>query len=347
MSVYARLLVSCVAFTALAGCRRAASAPGPAGTVASPGSEVAATLDGTPITRAEVDERAKDRLLRVRQEEYEARKQALDELVGQRLLDKEAKARGISVDQLLKDEVDRQITPPSAEVVGQVYQQNRANFGTRTREQAEADIARALLERARAAYGQAFTSRLREKATLTIALDPPRATVIIPAEAPTLGPKDAKVTIVAFSDFQCPFCQRAQSVVDEVMKSFGGKVQLVHRDFPLDGHPQAMAAARAARCAGEQGRFWDYHHSLMVVRGDLSEADLRQRALGLKLDLAPFASCLGSDRHDASIRDGLEAGLKLGVNSTPTFFVNGQMLVGARPFEAFKDAIESELKRPS
>ena len=320
----------------------APGAPAPAG-----GPEVVATLDGAPITRDEVDERAKDRLLRVRQEEYEARKQALDELIRQRLLEKEAKSRGIPVAQLLKDEVDRQITAPPSETVAQLYEQNRARFGNRPRDQAEAEIEGALTERARSAKAESFTSKLREKATLTVSLDPPRTAVIVPAEAPTLGPKDAKVTIVAFSDFQCPYCQRAQSVIDEVMKSFGGKVQLVHRDFPLEGHSQAMVAARAARCAGEQGRFWEYHHSLMMVRGDLSEVDLRQRASGLKLDLAPFAACLGSERHDASIRDGLEAGLKLGVNSTPTFFINGQMLVGAKPFEAFKDAIEAELKRAS
>ena len=329
------------------GCQSKGPSPSPAASPAGGGSDVVATLDGSAITRAEVDERAKDRLLRVRQEEYEARKQALDELVGQKLLEKEAKSRGIPVAQLLKDEVDRQVPAPTPEMVAQVYEQNRAGFGNRPRDQAEADVVRALTERARGAYAQAFTNRLREKAALTVALDPPRATVIVPADAPTLGPQNAKVTIVAFSDYQCPYCQRAQSVIDQVMKSYGGKVQLVHRDFPLEGHAQAMVAARAARCAGEQGRFWDYHHSLMLVRGDLSEIDLRQRASGLKLELAPFASCIGSERHDASIRDGLEAGLKLGVNSTPTFFVNGQMLVGAKPFEAFKDAIEVELKRAS
>jgi protein-disulfide isomerase len=232
-------------------------------------------------------------------------------------------------------------------VVAQVYEQNRQGFGTRPREQAEAEIVKALNERARGGYTQAFTTRLREKANVAVTLEPPRTAVIVPGDAPTLGPAGAKVTIVAFADFQCPYCQRAQSTIDQVMKSYGGKVQLIHRDFPLEGHAHAFEAARAARCAGEQGRFWDYHHSLMVDKGDMSEPDLRQRALGLKLDLAPFSACLASDRHDASIRESLDAGLKLGVNSTPTFFVNGQMLVGAKPFDEFKDAIETELKRAS
>jgi protein-disulfide isomerase len=345
MRVHAGLFVLFVAAAATVGCPKATPAPGAAPSAGA--SEVVATLDGAPITQAEVDERAKERLMRVRQDEYEARREALDQLVGQKLLEKEAKSRGISVEQLLKDEVDRQIPAATPEMVNQVYQQNRAAFGNKPRDQVDAEIVRALAERARGAYGQAFTNKLREKATLSVALEPPRVAVVVPSEAPSLGPSRAKVTIVAFSDFQCPYCQRAQNVIDQVMKSYGGKVQLVHRDFPLDGHAQAFVAARAARCAGEQGRFWEYHHSLMVVRGDMSEADLRQRALGLKLDLTPFSSCLGSDRHDAAIRDGLEAGLKLGVNSTPTFFVNGQMIVGAKPFETFKDAIETELKRAS
>src|SRR5437867_2170959 len=89
----------------------------------------------------------------------------------------------------------------------------------------------------------------------------------IPASAPTLGPEGAPVTIVEFTDYQCPFCHRAQATIDQVMSTYAGKVQLVHRDFPLEGHPQAFPAARASRCAGEQGTFWDYHRSLMGAPG--------------------------------------------------------------------------------
>jgi protein-disulfide isomerase len=136
-------------------------------------------------------------------------------------------------------------------------------------------------------------------------------------------------------------------VIEQVLKTYGGRIQLVHRDFPLEGHPQAFDAARAARCAGEQGRYWEYHRSLMMERGDMTPPDLLARAKNLKLDQAPFTSCLASPRHDQAIKGGVEAGLRLGVNSTPTFFVNGRMLVGARPFEEFQEAIDEELKRSS
>ena len=306
-----------------------------------------ATLDGAAITLAEVDERAKDRLSRVRQQEYEVRKEALNEIIAERLFEKEARSRGITVEQLLKDEVDRQLPTPDPEQVARVYEQNRARFGTEPREQVEAELVRAFQERARAGQAEAFAQGLREKAQVAVTLSPPRSNVVVPAAEPTLGPSEAKVKIVAFADFQCPYCQRAQTVIDQVMKTYGGRVQLVHRDFPLDGHPQAFDAARAARCAGEQGRYWEYHRSLMVERGDMTAPDLLARARGVKLDVGPFTSCLGSERHDGAIREGVAAGQRLGVNSTPTFFVNGQMLVGARPFEDFQEAIDAELRRPS
>jgi hypothetical protein len=212
--------IALVALCALAwpacGAKPEATAPA-AKAMAAP--EVAATLDGAPISLAELDGRAENALLRVRQQEYELRRQALDELVAERLLEKEAQARGIGVEQLLKDEVDRQVTAPDPDQVKQVYEQNRARFGNRPRAEVEAELARAYQDRARASYREAFTSRLLEKARLDVSLEPPRTAVVSPTSAPTLGPEGATVTIVGFADFQCPYCQRAQSVIDQVMKT--------------------------------------------------------------------------------------------------------------------------------
>jgi protein-disulfide isomerase len=153
------------------------------------------------------------------------------------------------------------------------------------------------------------------------------------------------VTIVEFTDYQCPYCHRAQSTIEKVLSRFSGRVKLVHRDFPLDGHAQALPAARAARCAGEQGRFWDYHKNLMTASGDLSEADLETRAGTLKLNPTAFATCLASDRFDASIKESVEVGVKAGVTGTPAYFINGRMLTGARPYDDFQEVIEAELAR--
>jgi protein-disulfide isomerase len=304
---------------------------------------VVATVNGVAVTESEIDKRIEDRLTRLRQQEYDLRKQALDQLIGERLVEAEARSRGITTEQLLKDEVDRQVLPPSKTDVSRIFEQNSASLGKRPRAEAEAEIEQALMDRARSAHRESFARGLREKAKVVVSLEPPRSAVTVPAGAETLGPKDARITIVEFADYQCPFCHRAQSTVDKVMSTYAGKVQLVHRDFPLDGHPNAFPAARAARCAAEQGRFWDYHRSLMVETGDLSEADLKRRAEALKLDLVRFGACLASDRYDKAIQESLDAGLKLGVTGTPAFFVNGRLLTGARPFEDFAEIIDSEL----
>jgi protein-disulfide isomerase len=302
-----------------------------------------AEVDGSPIARGVLDQRVKNRLARLRQEEYEIRHQALEDLIGDQLLEKEAQSRGISTAELLKDEVDRQVKGPNPADVEAVYSQNRARFTGRTKEQAVAEIEKALRERELGQRREAFQAQLRAKAKILVHLEAPRQEMPVSASAPALGPPEAPVTIVEFTDYQCPYCHKAQSTIDKVLSRYAGKVQLVHRDFPLDGHSQALPAARAARCAGEQGRFWDYHHNLMTLPGDLSEADLAARAASLKLNPGAFSTCLASDRYDSSIRESMEAGAQAGVTGTPAYFINGRMIYGARPFEQFQEVIDAEL----
>lgn len=335
------------ALLALAACSRTPAAEKRAAEASPADDEVVAEVDGVAISRAELDKRAHSRLGRLRQEEYDLQRDILDEMIDERLLEKEARARGISTADLLKDEVDRQVSPPAPAEIEAVFEASKARLGGRTRQEVIPQIEKMLRERARAARRQQLLSQLREKAAVRLSLVPPRSEVAVPASAPVLGPAGAPITIVEFSDYQCPYCHRAQTTIDQVMSRYPGQVQLVHRDFPLDFHGQAVPAARAARCAGEQGRFWDYHRSLMTVPGDLSQADLLARAGRFKLDTGPFTACLASDRYDAAIRDSVEAGSRMGVSGTPTYFINGRMLSGARPFEEFRQIIEAELTRPS
>jgi protein-disulfide isomerase len=336
-SVFGALLVS----TACARSEAPKASGSPAASASS--TDVVATIDGKPILGRELDERAERRLSRLRQEEYEIRSQALEEMIGERLLEMEAKARGITTEGLLKDEVDQQLREPDAQLVQQVYEQNKARFPGKTKDQVVAEIRKALKDQARTQTRAELQRRLRAKSKVEVALQAPRTDMPVPAAAPVLGPNDAQVTIVQFTDYQCPYCHRAQATIDAVMSRYAGKVQLVHRDFPLDGHAQAFPAARAARCAGEQGKFWDYYRSLMTSPGSMDDKDLRARATTLKLDPAAFAGCLSSDRNDAVIRESVEAGVRAGVSGTPAYFINGRMISGARPFEAFQDIIEGEL----
>jgi len=200
-----------------------------------------------------------------------------------------------------------------------------------------------LRQQAAGSRAAAFQRELAKQAGLQILLAPPRSEVPLPATAPALGPLDARVTIVEFTDYQCPFCLRAQSTVDEILKRYSGKVRLVYRDLPLDFHTRAFAASRAARCAGDQDRFWEYHRDLLTTAGDYTDDGLKRRAASLGLDPAGFASCLASSKHDATIRDSVRDASRLGVKATPTFFINGRLLSGARPFADFEEVIEEEL----
>jgi protein-disulfide isomerase len=350
-----RLLLLLSLAPALAACSRsaerspgtaasAATAPGPSrSTGTADGSAVVAEIDGHAILAADLDRRAESRLGRLRQEEYEIRKQALDELIWERLLEKEAARRGVTTEALLAREVDGKAKGPSDSQIDTIYEQNKGRFAGQSREDAVARIRMVLTQRAREARRAAYDEELRRQAKVAVRLAVPRAAVDIPAGAPSTGPDSAPVTIVEFTDYQCPYCHRAQAVVDELLDRYRGKVRLVHRDFPLEGHPGAFPAARAARCAGEQGRFWPYHRSLMTVTGPLDDADLEKRAAAADLDASKFAACVASPRNDDAIRASLAEGEALGVTGTPAYFINGRMLSGARPIEDFAEVIDAEL----
>ena len=319
----------------------AAAAASPSPTVSGVG--VVAEVNGAPILMAELDQRAASRLARLRQEEYDIRRQALDALVAEKLVEAEAKKRGLSTEALLKKEVADKVEPLSPTAVLSIYEQNKARFGSTPKDQALAQIQDVLGQRAQAERKSTFEKELRSGARVAVRLDPPRATVAVPDGAPATGPASVPVSIVEFTDYQCPYCHRAQGVIEQVLARYPGKVRLVHMDFPLDGHPGALPAARAARCAGEQGRFWEFHKDLMTVNGSLDEADLKGRAQKLGLRAADFGSCLGSPRHDATIKASFAEGEALGVSGTPAYFVNGRLLSGARPVEDFAQVIDSEL----
>jgi len=152
------------------------------------------------------------------------------------------------------------------------------------------------------------------------------------------------VTIIEFSDFQCPFCFRAAPTVRQVLATYGDKIRLVYRHYPIPGHPQARPAAEASACAAEQGKFWEFHDRLFADQSKLSAADLKQDAAAIGLDAAKFDSCVTSGKYKADVDADIQAGEAAGVNGTPAFFVNGRLLSGAQPFESFKRVIDEELQ---
>jgi protein-disulfide isomerase len=162
---------------------------------------------------------------------------------------------------------------------------------------------------------------------------------------PSIGSSDAPVEVVVFSDFECPFCARFAQQTLAGLKDFvdAGRLRLVFRNFPLPFHSDAQKAAEAAECASEQGKFWEFHDRLFASQNDLAVASLKNYAKEMGLDSAGFDECLDSGRMAAEVQSDLADGEKAGVSGTPTSFVNGIIVVGAQPPEAFRKVIEQEL----
>jgi protein-disulfide isomerase len=325
----AALLVACAAW----GCSRPQAAT----------PLVAAEGVGLRILRSEVDAKAAGQILHLKLQENETRRAILEDMIYNELLKKEAEARHLTPDALLKAEVQYDQTPPKPEEVQAIYDRYRANLGNRTVQEATPQIVQAILEHRADEARAAFAKKLTEKWGVRIHLPPPRLDVKVPSDAPALGPANAPVTVVEFADYQCPFCQRAESQVETVLEKSGKKVRFVLLDFPLDKHTQALPAAEAAHCAADQGKFFEYRHSLLASPGEFSEEDLVQRADSLKLNLPTFKACLTSKRHEAEVKRSFEEAAALGVSATPTFFVNGLVVEGMVSPERLQELIDAEL----
>jgi protein-disulfide isomerase len=173
--------------------------------------------------------------------------------------------------------------------------------------------------------------------------NPAPVQVTVPANAPRKGAPDARVTVVVFSDFQCPYCTRGEQVLKQLTATYGDRVRVVFRNFPLPMHPAARTAAAAALAAHEQGKFWEYHDLLFAHQDALGREALEGYARQLGLDLTRFRAALDSGRFDADLAADLAEAARLGVTGTPTFFVNGRRIVGAQPFEVFKAQVDEAL----
>ncbi|MFQ5975248.1 MAG: thioredoxin domain-containing protein [Candidatus Hydrothermarchaeales archaeon] len=173
---------------------------------------------------------------------------------------------------------------------------------------------------------------------------PTQAPASLVDDDPSRGPDNAPVTIVEFSDFQCPYCARSAIVVHQIIDTYGNKVRFVYRDFPLSSiHPNAQKAAEAAECADEQGKFWELHDIIFTNQNKMGVNDLKQFAKDLGMDSNNFDECLDSGKYEAEVKKDMQDGINAGVTSTPTFFINGEKIVGAKPFSDFQQVIDSKL----
>jgi predicted DsbA family dithiol-disulfide isomerase len=328
------------------------SAPGPASTGAprrDPNAPVA-KLGSQVITNAELEKAAKPQLQRAEAEQaekvHQIQEQALDNLIEERLIAQKAKAENLTPEKLIDREVNSKIAEPSDTEIHALYDSTKAQGQQLPPfEQVKDQIVKYLKQRNSSQARKTFLDKLRAENKVEVLLPP----VLLPkvevaAEGESRGPSNAPVTIVEFSDYQCPFCSRAEEVVKKVMDSYKGKIRLFYRDYPLPFHAQAQKASEAALCAADQGKYWEMHEKLFASQQALQVPQLKEHAKGLGLDAAKFDKCLDAGDKAKVVEQSKKAGEELGVNGTPHFFINGRPLSGAQPFEKFKELIDLELK---
>jgi protein-disulfide isomerase len=314
-------------------------------------SQSVALLDGEAISQGELDEWIKEELFREQTEDlaaaevYELRSRSLQEMIDERVLEAEADRRGVSTEELLRREREA-LGPISDAQVTDFYEKNKQRMGGATRDQV-ADRIRRFLDDQR--DGE-VAAALRQRAKVEVLLEPPRITVA--AEGPSIGPAGAPVTIVEFSDFQCPYCARAGAIAKQIQERYPTQVHFVYRHLPLERiHPLARGAAEASACADAQGRFWDFHDKLFANQRALAPADLQRYAKELGLDTAAFDQCVKERKFQAQVDGDLAAAAEAAQGAgkpglgTPSFFVNGILLAGAKPIEDFYRVIDAELAR--
>jgi len=308
-------------------------------------SEAVAEVNGVTIKAAEIDKAIGMQIAKLEEQIYQLRQQKLEALIREKLLADEALKRGISVQALLDAEVTSKVPPVADQDIEAFYQANKAQI--KGEEAAVRQQIRSFLQNQKVStQRETFVKSLRSQAKVAVYLKAPpvyRAEVSV-AGAPFKGPEAAPVTIVEVTDFHCPYCKRVQPTLNEVLLKYPDKVKLVFRDFPIDQlHPNARKAAEAARCANEQGKFWPYHDKLMAGGTDASPEKLKEYAKELELDAGAFEQCLASGKYRAAVQKDVDEGTRLGVNGTPAFFINGRMLSGAQPTDAFAKVIDEEL----
>ncbi|MBX3025776.1 DsbA family protein [bacterium] len=319
-----------------------AAAPAAAAPATEAGSDVLATAGNKTITRADVEASVKSELGEVEAARYKILRGGVDELVATALFEQEATARGVSLEQLQQTEIVEKVPAPSDDDVKKLYEDNKEQLGGQSFDEVKEKLVEYMKSRSAQGRYTEYIAELKKKYPTKIALRPPTVDVAV-GELPPLGPADAKVTIIEFSDYECPFCKRAEASVEQVKETYGDKVRIAYRNYPLPFHQSARPAAQAALCANEQGKFWAMHDKLMAAK-DLSAANLQQIASDVGLDRKKFDECVAAERGKEMIEQDLAAGQAAGVNGTPAFFINGRLLDGAQPFEKFQEIIDEELE---
>jgi len=331
--------------TSSAGRRGSAPPPPP---VATGPNDALAIIDGVEVTLTDLDDLLGPQLGKMDFDYHSQRHQLIENAtrrhVRDRLLAAEAEERGITTEALVAEVVGDKATASDDEVRN-FYLQNQSQLGGRTFESIAPQIRDYLQGQVRETLLEDYAEELAAERDVEYVLGPFRVDLDLTG-APAIGPEDAPVTLVEFSDFECPYCKSFAPTLDQVKASYPDQVRIVFLQFPLrEIHPNAQKAAEASLCIHEQGKFWEAHDLFFAEQSALTVPELQEKAGQLGLDMAAFNACFESEKYVDSIEDDLRKGFEAGVNGTPAVFINGRPLPGgAVPFEMVAEIIDEELE---
>lgn len=305
---------------------------------------VLASVNGSNVLLGELEESLKAITYEYRSKVFEVEKRVLDEMIDDVLIAQEASRRGTTPQALVESEIAPKARKVDVFEASKFYNENKGQMGGQSFAAVKDDLMAMMRVSAIAEAKHVFAEALRQRADVKIALVEPAAptyAVDVPGR-PAKGPASAPVTVVEFSDFQCPQCARVFAQLEEVLKPYAGKVRVVARHFPLEQHPQAFKAAEAAEAAAEQGRFWEYAALLYANQADLSVSKLKDLATQAGLDRKRFDAALDSGKFAEVVQKEFDDAVRIGVAGTPAFYVNGRLVSGSTA-EAIKAAIDAAL----
>jgi protein-disulfide isomerase len=314
--------------------------------------EVLARIGDQTIDRAAVLEEATGALAEVEslrakcqqdasRGEHDALENATQRVVHKKLFAMEAQRRGVTED-ALREEIRTKAGEVSDADIDTFYTENQARI-QQPKDKIVEQI-RAYLKQTRLQTAEKdFFAEAEKNFKVTYLIEPMR--VEVAAAGPAKGPDSAPVTIVEFSDFQCPYCKRVLPTLAQVHEKYGDKVRVVYRHFPLSIHPNAQKAAEASLCAADQGKFWEMHDLLFNEQQKLAVEDLKEKATRLGLDGAAFGQCLDSNKHQQTVLTDARDAAAAGVDGTPAFFINGRFLSGAVGLDKMAELIDDEVRR--
>jgi len=305
-------------------------------------STVVAKVGPQVITQAEVDDSVASQVYDLQQKLFAIRKAALNNLITKTILEQEAARQKLSVDQLKSSWMSGEVMVDPVQV-DKLYIKNQSAFGLMSSDEAKEKLRLDLEGQARLKRYRDQLNALREKMPIEVLLDEPRVKLSRATNlAFSKGPANAKVVITEFSDFQCPYCKDVQANLISVLQQYRDEVRLEFKNLPLENHPLAFTAARAAYCGGKQGAFWQFHDALFGF-AQLSLDKVQSIPHRLNLNAAEFENCLTSEDSQEAIVADMEEARRLGINGTPSFVINGKLLLGAASVEEFTNAVEREL----